>query len=278
MVASFRGWNDGAQGASLAASFLQREWGAEQFAEIDPEEFFDFQDVRPHVKLEDGMTREIDWPENSFHHAEIPGLERDLVLLHGIEPSLKWQTFTALVVNLARDLGVESLISFGALLADVPHTRDAPVTGAGSDAALVEQLGLAPSRYEGPTGIVGVLHDVCRDAGVPSASIWAAVPHYASLAPSPRAAHALLAKFASYLEIELDLTELEQAGDTYQEQVSTAVAADDETSQYVHQLEEQADSVEEEDLPSGDTLAAELSRFLREHEARRREEEDEDRS
>ena len=278
MVASFRGWNDGAQGASLAASFLQREWGAEQFAEIDPEEFFDFQDVRPHVKLEDGMTREIDWPENSFHHAEIPGLERDLVLLHGIEPSLKWQTFTALVVNLARDLGVESLISFGALLADVPHTRDAPVTGAGSDAALVEQLGLAPSRYEGPTGIVGVLHDVCRDAGVPSASIWAAVPHYASLAPSPRAAHALLAKFASYLEIELDLTELEQAGDTYQEQVSTAVAADDETSQYVHQLEEQADSIEEEDLPSGDTLAAELSRFLREHEARRREEEDEDRS
>ena len=278
MVASFRGWNDGAQGASLAASFLQRAWGAEQFAEIDPEEFFDFQDVRPHVKLEDGMTREIDWPENSFHHAEIPGLERDLVLLHGIEPSLKWQTFTALVVNLARDLGVESLISFGALLADVPHTRDAPVTGAGSDAALVEQLGLAPSRYEGPTGIVGVLHDVCRDAGVPSASIWAAVPHYASLAPSPRAAHALLAKFASYLEIELDLTELEQAGDTYQEQVSTAVAADDETSQYVHQLEEQADSIEEEDLPSGDTLAAELSRFLREHEARRREEEDEDRS
>ena len=278
MVASFRGWNDGAQGASLAASFLQREWGAEQFAEIDPEEFFDFQDVRPHVKLEDGMTREIDWPENSFHHAEIPGLERDLVLLHGIEPSLKWQTFTALVVNLARDLGVESLISFGALLADVPHTRDAPVTGAGSDAALVEQLGLAPSRYEGPTGIVGVLHDVCWDAGVPSASIWAAVPHYASLAPSPRAAHALLAKFASYLEIELDLTELEQAGDTYQEQVSTAVAADDETSQYVHQLEEQADSIEEEDLPSGDTLAAELSRFLREHEARRREEEDEDRS
>ena len=278
MVASFRGWNDGAQGASLAASFLQREWGAEQFAEIDPEEFFDFQDVRPHVKLEDGMTREIDWPENSFHHAEIPGLERDLVLLHGIEPSLKWQTFTALIVNLARDLGVESLISFGALLADVPHTRDAPVTGAGSDAALVEQLGLAPSRYEGPTGIVGVLHDVCRDAGVPSASIWAAVPHYASLAPSPRAAHALLAKFASYLEIELDLTELEQAGDTYQEQVSTAVAADDETSQYVHQLEEQADSIEEEDLPSGDTLAAELSRFLREHEARRREEEDEDRS
>ena len=278
MVASFQGWNDGAQGASLAASFLQRAWGAEQFAEIDPEEFFDFQDVRPHVKLEDGMTREIDWPENSFHHAEIPGLERDLVLLHGIEPSLKWQTFTALVVNLARDLGVESLISFGALLADVPHTRDAPVTGAGSDAALVEQLGLAPSRYEGPTGIVGVLHDVCRDAGVPSASIWAAVPHYASLAPSPRAAHALLAKFASYLEIELDLTELEQAGDTYQEQVSTAVAADDETSQYVHQLEEQADSIEEEDLPSGDTLAAELSRFLREHEARRREEEDEDRS
>ena len=278
MVTSFRGWNDGAQGASLAASFLAREWDATQFAEIDPEEFFDFQDVRPHVKLEDGLTRRIDWPENSFHHAPIPGLDRDLVLLHGIEPSLKWQTFTALVVNLARELGVESLISFGALLADVPHTREAPVTGAGSDSALVEKLGLAPSRYEGPTGIVGVLHDACRDIGVPSASIWAAVPHYASLAPSPKAAHALLAKFASYLEIELDLSELAEASETYQEQVSAAVAADEETAQYVRQLEEQADTLEEEDLPSGDTLAAELSRFLREHEARRREEEEDERS
>jgi proteasome assembly chaperone (PAC2) family protein len=277
MVASFRGWNDGAQGASLAASFLAREWDVTQFAEIDPEEFFDFQDVRPHVKLEDGVTRRIDWPENSFHYAPIPGLDRDLVLLQGIEPSLRWQTFTSLVVGLARDLGVESVISFGALLADVPHTREAPITGAGSHPDLVDELGLAPSRYEGPTGIVGVLHDVCRDVGVPSASIWAAVPHYASLAPSPKAAHALLAKFASYLKIELDLTELEQASDTYQEQVSTAVAADEETAQYVRQLEEQADALEEADIPSGDTLAAELSRFLREHEARRREEEDEER-
>ena len=278
MVASFRGWNDGAQGASLAASYLADEWDATQFAEIEPEEFFDFQDVRPHVKLEDGLTRRIDWPENSFHHAAIPGLDRDLVLLQGIEPSLKWQTFTSLVVNLARDLGVESLISFGALLADVPHTREAQVTGAGSDSALVEQLGLAPSRYEGPTGIVGVLHDACRVVDVPSASIWAAVPHYASLAPSPKAAHALLTKFASYLEIELDLSELAEASENYQDQVSAAVAADEETAQYVRQLEEQSDALEEEDIPSGDTLAAELSRFLREHEARRREEEDEERS
>ena len=277
MVASFRGWNDGAQGASLAASFLAREWEATQFAEIEPEDFFDFQDVRPHVKLEGGMTRNIDWPENSFHHAGIPGLDRDIVLLQGIEPSLKWQTFTSLVANLAKDLEVESMISFGALLADVPHTRDAPVTGAGSDEALVEKLGLAPSRYEGPTGIVGVLHDVCREIGVPSASIWAAVPHYASLAPSPKAAHALLKKFSSFLEIELDLSELEEAAETYTEQVSTAVAADDETAQYVRQLEEQADAIEEEDIPSGDTLAAELSRFLREHEARRREEEEDER-
>ena len=278
MVASFRGWNDGAQGASLAASYLADEWDATQFAEIEPEEFFDFQDVRPHVKLEDGLTRRIDWPENSFHHAAIPGLDRDLVLLQGIEPSLKWQTFTSLVVNLARDLGVESLISFGALLADVPHTREAQVTGAGSDSALVEQLGLAPSRYEGPTGIVGVLHDACRVVDVPSASIWAVVPHYASLAPSPKAAHALLTKFASYLEIKLDLSELAEASENYQEQVSAAVAADEETAQYVRQLEEQSDALEEEDIPSGDTLAAELSRFLREHEARRREEEDEERS
>jgi proteasome assembly chaperone (PAC2) family protein len=280
MVASFRGWNDGAQGASLAVSFLAREWDATQFAEIEPEEFFDFQDVRPHVKLEDGMTRRIDWPENSFHHAAIPGLDRDLVLFQGIEPSLKWQTYTSLVVDLARELGVESIISFGALLADVPHTRETSVTGAGSDEALVEELGLAPSRYEGPTGIVGVLHDFCRDAELPSASIWAAVPHYASLAPSPKAAHALLTKFASFMKIELDLSELEEASEAYQEQVSTAVAADEETAQYVRQLEEQADALEETDIPSGagDTLAADLSRFLREHDARRREEEDEERS
>lgn len=277
MVTSFRGWNDGAQGASLAAEFLARQWDATRFAEIDPEEFFDFQDVRPHVKLEDGLTRRIDWPETAFHHGRVPGADRDVVLLQGIEPSLKWRTFTQLVLGLAEELGIETILTFGALLADVPHTRDVPITGAGSDSALMDELGLAASRYEGPTGIVGVLHDACREVGLPSASIWAAIPHYASLAPSPKAALALCEKLAGFLEIEIDLTELREASESYQEQVSAAVAADEETARYVLQLEEQADALEEADLPSGDALAAELSRFLREHEARRREEEDDPR-
>jgi proteasome assembly chaperone (PAC2) family protein len=278
MVTSFRGWNDGAQGASLAAEFLARQWDATRFADIDPEDFFDFQDVRPHVKLEDGLTRRIDWPENAFYHAAIPGSERDVVILQGIEPSLKWRTFTKLVLGLAQDLGVDTILTFGALLADVPHSRDVAITGAGSDSALMDELGLAASRYEGPTGIVGVLHNACREAGLPSASIWAAVPHYASLAPSPKAALALCEKLGGFLGVEFELNELEEASESYQEQVSAAVAADEETARYVLQLEEQADALDEADIPSGDALAAELSRFLREHEARRREEEDETRS
>ena len=274
MIAAFKGWNDGAQGASLAASFLAREWGAERFAEIDPEEFYDFQAVRPQVTLEDGITRSVEWPENVFHHAAVPGAERDVVLLMGIEPSTRWRTFNGAILSLAESLGVELLITFGALLADVPHTRPAPVTGSASTSDLVAELELAASKYEGPTGIVGVLHDACRDVELPSASLWAAVPHYASLAPSPKAAFALCQRLAEFLSIELDLSELESAAESYESQVSTAVTADEETSTYVRELEEQADTISAEDLPSGDTLAAELTRFLREHEARRRREEE----
>src|ERR671924_152996 len=191
MIAAFRGWNDGGQGASLATGYLAKTWQAKRFAEVDPESFFDFQATRPHVSLEEGLTRRIDWPETAFYHARPNGLERDVVLLLGIEPNLRWRTFTELVVGLVRDLGVELVITLGALLADVPHTRAAPVTGSASDEELVERLGLSASRYEGPTGIVGVLHDACRSAGIPSASLWAAVPHYVSLTPSPRAALAL---------------------------------------------------------------------------------------
>ncbi len=281
LIAAFRGWNDGAQGASLAASFLARTWNANRFAEIDPEEFFDFQAVRPQVSLENGLTRRIDWPENAFYAATVeterPADERDAILLLGVEPNTRWRTFTLEIIELARDLGVELVVTLGALLADVPHTRPSPVTGSASDEALVEELGLTASRYEGPTGIVGVLHDACREASLPSASLWAAVPHYASLAPSPRAAHALCKRLAELVGAELDLEELETAGDTYVRQVSQAVASDEETEAYVRELERRADQLEAEaDLPSGDTLAAELSRFLREHEARRREEEEEE--
>src|ERR671919_820738 len=251
LVAAFRGWNDGAQGASLAASFLAQAWDARRFADVDPEEFFDFQAVRPHVALEGGVTRRISWPETVFYHGSVPNIERDAVLVLGFEPNLRWRTFTGEIVELAQDLGVGLVVTLGALLADVPHTRPAPATGSASHPNLVEELGLAASRYEGPTGIVGVLHDACRAAGMPSASLWAAVPHYASLAASPKAALALCARLGDLLGTELELDDLERAAEAYESQVSEAV-------------------------PSGETLAAELTRFLREHEARRKEEEEAD--
>jgi proteasome assembly chaperone (PAC2) family protein len=265
LVAAFRGWNDGAQAASLAAGYLAKTWGAERFAEVDPEEFFDFQATRPHVSLEEGLTRRIDWPETVFYHARPEGLNRDVVLLLGIEPNLRWRTFTDLVVGLASELGIELLITLGALLADVPHTRAAPVTGSASDEELVEQLGLSASRYEGPTGIVGVLHDVCGKSGIPSASLWAAVPHYVSLTPSPRGALALCERLGQVLGVEIEADELEEAARNYEEQVSEAVASDEETAAYVDELERRSDQLDDAtELPSGDALAAELTRFLRE--------------
>ena len=267
LVAAFRGWNDGAQAATLAAGYLAKTWGAERFAEVDPEDFFDFQATRPHVSLEEGLTRRIDWPETVFYHARPDGLDRDVVLLLGIEPNLRWRTFGDLVVGLAEDLDVELMITLGALLADVPHTRPAPVTGSATDEELVERLGLSASRYEGPTGIVGVLHDVCRQRGIASASLWAAVPHYVSLTPSPRGALALCERLGTLIGATVDGDELEEAARSYEEQVSEAVASDEETAAYVEELERRADQLEEAtELPSGDALAAELTRFLRERE------------
>ena len=272
LVSAFRGWNDGGQGASLAGAYLAKSWDAERFADIDPEGFFDFQATRPHVSLVDGLTRKVDWPENAFYHAPLPGTDRDVVLLLGVEPNLRWRAFTAMIVGLARELGVELMVSLGALLADVPHTRPSPVTGSATEPALVEELGLSASRYEGPTGIVGVLHDACREHGIPSVSLWAAVPHYVSLTPSPRAARALCQRLGGLLSADVDVSDLDEADASYVEQVSEAVAADSDTAAYVEELEHRADELDEEDIPSGDALAAELSRYLREHEARRREE------
>jgi proteasome assembly chaperone (PAC2) family protein len=267
LVAAFRGWNDGGQGATLAGGYLAKHWEAARFAEIDAEHFYDFQATRPHVSLEEGMTRKLEWPDNGFFHAEIPGTGRDAVILLGTEPNLRWRSFAGLVLGLVQDLGIERVVTFGSLLADVPHTRPAPVTAAATDETLMEELGLEPSRYEGPTGIVGVLLDACRTAGISSLSLWAAVPHYVSLAPSPRAALALVRRFGELMQIDVDVSELEQASDEYREQVSAAVAADADTAAYVEELERRVDMLSaEEELPSGDTLAAELTRFLRERE------------
>jgi predicted ATP-grasp superfamily ATP-dependent carboligase len=267
LITAFRGWNDGGQGASLAGGYLAKTWAAARFAEIEPEGFFDFQATRPHVSLVDGRTRRIDWPDNAFYQAHIPGLERDAVLMLGIEPNLRWQTFTDLITGHANELGVQLVVTLGSLLADVPHTRPSPVTGGATDQELIERLGLQRSRYEGPTGIVGVLHDACSRADIPSVSLWAAVPHYVSLAPSPRAALALCERLGDILGTAIDTEELDEAAERYSEQVSEAVAADEETAAYVAELEQRADVLDdEENLPSGDTLAAELTRFLRERE------------
>ena|SRR5579872_1211894 len=266
LICAFRGWNDGGQGASLAAGFLARAWSAVQFADVDPEEFFDFQVTRPHVSLVDGETRQIEWPETTLHHAPIPGLDRDAVLLMGIEPNMRWRRFAEAIAELVDDLGIELAVTLGSLLADVPHTRPAPVTCSASDAKLIDELGLERSRYEGPTGIVGVLHDSLSKRGIPAASLWAAVPHYVSLAPSPRAALALCERLATLLGTELDTTELREASDAYAEQVSAAVASDAETQAYVEELEQRSDEMEQENIPSGDSIAAELTRYLRERE------------
>ena len=267
MIAAFRGWNDGGQGASLAGGYLAKTWAAERFAEIEPEGFVDFQVNRPHVSLVEGRTRHIDWPENAFYSAPIPGIERDAVLLLGIEPNLRWRTFTGMIVDLAGELGVKMVITLGSLLADVPHTRPSPVTGGATDPELIERLGLQRSRYEGPTGVVGVLHDACHHADLPSVSLWAAVPHYVSAAPSPRAALALCQRLGDILGTSIETDELDEASERYSEQVSEAVASDEETAAYVEELEQRAEILEdEEELPSGESLAAELTRFLRERE------------
>ena len=267
LIAAFRGWNDGGQGASLAGAYLARAWAAEEFASIDPENFYDFQATRPMVSLVDGYTRQIEWPENTFLHAPLPGGGRDAIILLGVEPNLRWRAFSEHVSGLAKSLGVELVVTLGSLLADVPHTRPAPVTGTANDPELIEKLALQASRYEGPTGIVGVLHDACMQAGIPSASLWAAVPHYVSLTPSPRAAKALVDRLSVLLGADVDTTELDEAATAYAQQVSDAVASDEETSSYVHELERRVDELAEEaDLPSGDAIAAELTRFLRERE------------
>ena len=270
LIGAFRGWNDGGQAATLAVGYLARLWEARKFADIDPEHFVDFQATRPNVSLEDGRTRRIEWPENAFFRARIPGTDRDAVLLIGIEPNYRWRTFTELISELASDLGIDLAVTLGALLADVPHTRPAPVTGAATDPKLVDELGLQLSRYEGPTGIVGVLLDAFRRSTIPSVSLWAAVPHYVSLAPSPRAARALCDRLATVLGVSIDVGELADAEESYVEQVSAAVASDAETAAYVEELEQRADSLDwledTGDLPSGEALAAEIARFLRERE------------
>jgi proteasome assembly chaperone (PAC2) family protein len=265
LVCAFKGWNDAAESATAAIEFVGREWGATRFAAIDPEEFFDFQVTRPTVRLTEGRTREIVWPEIVLWHAPVEGAERDAVLLSGVEPNLRWRTLCSTIVSIARELGVEMVVSLGALLADVPHTRPVQITGIAGDSELVERLGFSQTRYEGPTGIVGVLHDSCMRAGLPCASLWAPVPHYVAAVPSPKASLALVETLGRVIEAEVDTERLEQASAEYEERLDEAVANEPEVKSLVERLERQMDEAEVSlgDLPSGDSIAREFQRFLR---------------
>jgi predicted ATP-grasp superfamily ATP-dependent carboligase len=268
MVAAFRGWNDAGDAASFAAQHLRRVWGAERFASIDPEEYFDFQAVRPHVSLVEGMTRKISWPSNEFSGAKLNEAPHDILVLVGTEPNMRWRTFASLIVDVARQRKVQLVVTLGALLADVPHSRPVQITGTAVDTELIERLGLQRSRYEGPTGIVGVLHDAFGRAGVASASLWAAVPHYLAVTPNPKAALALVEKAAELVGTAAATDDLARATKAYEDQVGEMVASDEDIQSYVRLLEERADErtrdeIDPSQLPSGDALAAELERFLR---------------
>ena len=271
LIASFEGWSDAGDAASLAARYLSESWPVRRFATIDPEEFFDFTSSRPQIRFVDGgSTRRIDWPETQFLAGPIPGAGRDIVILRGIEPQLRWGAFCSSVLGVASTLNVSMVLTLGALLADVPHTRPVPVAAAAYESTMATRFGLEYSRYEGETGIVGVLHDACLRAGLPSAGLWASVPHYVHQISSPRAALALVERAASLLGTRLDPVELRAAGEVYLQQVNERVADDDEAMAYVAQLEEAsdrqaADAPSIDALPSADSLAAEAERFLREH-------------
>jgi predicted ATP-grasp superfamily ATP-dependent carboligase len=267
LVCAFTGWNDAGDAASAALRFFGASLGATRFAQIDPEEFYDFQATRPRVAFVDGVSRELQWPSVEIYEARVPRAPRDLVLLSGPEPSFRWRSFTKLIVDLAEALGTQMVVTLGALLADVPHSRPVGISGLSSDPALVERLGLAPTSYEGPTGIVGVLQAACQDAGVPSASLWASVPHYVAAAPNPKAALALVRRLESLVGVSVDAEELEVASTDYERQVSLAVQSDPDVQAFVERLEKAAAEEEDEtdptDLPSGDVIAREFQRFLR---------------
>ncbi|MGQ0743173.1 MAG: PAC2 family protein [Acidimicrobiales bacterium] len=269
LVAAFEGWNDAGDAASAAASYLSERWGAKCFASIDPEDFFDFSSTRPEVRLSGGITREILWPTNEFLAASLPDAPGDVVLLLGNEPQLRWRTFTDQVVAVAQALDVSLVVTLGALLADVPHTRPVKITGTAGDEDLVARLGLTRSTYEGPTGIVGVLHDACNRAGVPSASLWAAVPHYVAATPSPKASLALIERASLLLSAPVIAADLATRALDYERQVSEIVASDDDVAAYVKRLESSVDeddlaAMADRELPTADSIAAEVERYLRE--------------
>jgi predicted ATP-grasp superfamily ATP-dependent carboligase len=269
MVAAIRGWNDGGEAASIAARYLIERWDGAVIATLDPEEFVDFQVTRPTVHLEDGVSRVIEWPRGEFTLAAPEG--RDVVFFTAVEPNMRWRTFSSAIIETAQEIGTETLVTLGAFLTNVPHSRPVPVVGSAPTPEEAGGLGLATSQYEGPTGIVGVLHDSANKAGLRSISLWAAVPHYLPVAPNPKAALALVQRLTAILHTEVELASLQQAAREWEDSVGRLLEENSELGAYVEQLEQAVDSGDTEiriteDIPSGDAIAAELERFLRENE------------
>ncbi|GAA3570039.1 PAC2 family protein [Amycolatopsis ultiminotia] len=265
MVVAFEGWNDAGDAASRAVEHLQLTWDATPLAEVEPDEYYDFQVSRPSVRLVDGVSRRMDWPTTRLSVCRPEGLDRDVVLVQGPEPNMRWRAFCAELVEHVVQLDVETVVALGALLADTAHTRPVPVTGTAYDKDTASRFHLELNNYQGPTGIVGVLQDYCVQAGVPCVSIWAAVPHYVSHPPSPKATLALLHKLEDVLDVEIPLGALPEQSEEWQQTVSEMADEDEEISEYVRSLEERGDAETDFTMEemSGDKIAAEFERYLR---------------
>jgi len=262
VLAAFEGWNDAGEAASGTLAHLGEVWDAEPVVALDPEPYHDFQVNRPVVSLDDDGRRRITWPTTRISRCRPPGSDRDVILVRGIEPSMRWMTYTDEVLGHLQRLGATTLVTLGALLADVPHTRPIPVSSTTDDAGLLERLALEQSRYEGPTGIVGVLQEAASRRGLPALSLWAAVPHYVGQAPSPKAVLALLGRIEELLEVAVPLRELGEEALAWERGVDELAGEDAEIADYVRHLEEAKDTA---DLPeaTGEAIAREFERYLR---------------
>lgn len=264
MVCAFSGWNDAGEAATIAARHLRERWGARRFASLDPEDFYDFQVNRPTVRLLDGVTRRLEWPANDFSYAKAG--ERDALVFLGVEPNNRWRTYCQAILRVASELEVELLVTLGAFLADVPHTIGPPVSAASMDPEWLQKPGVVAARYEGPTGIVGALHDQAAKVGLTSVSLWAAAPHYLPSSPNPKVALALLDGLGELTGLDIDTSQIAVAAAEWEREVDEAISEDGNLGEYVRRLEEASSEREgSEDFPDGDELAEELERFLRDH-------------
>ncbi len=262
MIAAFEGWNDAGESASGAIAHLLTAWTHQELARFNPEEFYDFQVNRPQIKVDERIVREIIWPNTIVYAATSPSLKNDFLIVKGIEPSMRWPSFAKQILDLADDYEVSLLITMGALLADSPHTRPITVTGSGAHPDIAAKLGIEVSRYEGPTGIVGVLQDAAYKRSIDAVSLWAAVPHYVSTPPSPKASLALINALEDFLEISIPLGNLPRRADEWEIAVNQMAEEDLEVAEYVKQLESSKDAAELPDV-TGESIAKEVERFLR---------------